>query len=66
MTGTQKCQCRKGRSQRNHLALCYLAWLSLRVHARKFCLTLYAAEANLFRDYLRAELRHPTIRTYCT
>ena len=65
LVGTEKCQCRKARSQRNHLGLCYLAWLSLRVHARKFCLTLYAARANLFRDYLRAELRQPTIRAYC-
>ena len=62
LVGTQKCQCRKARSQRNHLGLCYLAWLSLKVHARKFCVTLYAAHTNLFSDYLRAELRKPTIQ----
>jgi SRSO17 transposase len=65
LVGTQKCQCRKARSQRNHLALCYLAWLSLKVHATRFCITLYAARTNLFRDYLRAELRNPTIQAYC-
>ena len=65
LVGTEKCQCRKARSQRNHLGLCYLAWLSLRVHARKFRITLYAARTNLFRDYLRAELRRPTIQA-CT
>lgn len=64
LTGTEKCQCRKARSQRNHLALCYLAWLSLKVHAKKLCTTLYDARANLFRDYLRAELRQPTISAY--
>lgn len=26
LTGTEKCQCRKGRSQRNHMACCYHAW----------------------------------------
>ena len=64
LVGTEKCQCRKGRSQRNHLACCYLAWLTLRVHARKVGTTLYAAHANLFRDFLRAQLRQPTIVAY--
>ena len=66
LVGTQKCQCRKARSQRNHMALCYLAWLSLKVHARGISITLYAARTNLFRDYLRAELRNPTIQACCT
>jgi len=65
LVGTEKCQCRKARSQRNHLGLCYLAWLSLKVHARRLCISLYAARTNLFRDYLRAELRNPTVRAYC-
>ncbi len=64
LVGTEKCQCRKARSQRNHLALCYLAWLSLKVHAQRFCTTLYDARSNLFPDYLRAELRRPTIQAY--
>ena len=33
LTGTAKCQCRKARSQRNHLACCYHAWLSLKIQA---------------------------------
>jgi SRSO17 transposase len=65
LVGTERCQCRKARSQRNHLALCYLAWLSLKAHAKKFCITLYAARTNLFRDYLRAELRKSTIQAHC-
>ena len=35
LTGTEKCECRKARSQRNHLACCYLAWLSLKVKAHQ-------------------------------
>jgi hypothetical protein len=66
LVGTEKCQCRKARSQRNHLACCYLAWLSLRVHAMKIGTTLYQARANLFREYLKAELRNPTIRAVCS
>jgi len=61
LTGSAKCQCRTGRSQRNHLACCYHAWLSLKVKARELGKTLYQVRADLFRDYLRAELRNPRI-----
>ena len=64
LVGTEKCQCRTARAQRNHLACCYLAWLTLKVHARKVGTTLYAAHANLLRDFLRAQLRQPTIPAY--
>ncbi len=64
LVGTEKCQCRKARAQRNHLACCYLAWLTLKVHARKVGTTLYTAHANLLRDFLRAQLRQPTIPVY--
>lgn len=64
LVGTEKCQCRKARSQRNHLACCYLAWLTLKVRARQAARTLYEVKANLLRDYLMAELRQPTVRAY--
>ncbi len=62
LTGTERCQCRKARSQRNHLACCYHAWLSLKVHATRLGKTLYQVRADLFRNYLRAELANPHIR----
>jgi hypothetical protein len=61
LTGTEKCQCRKARSQRNHLACCYHAWLSLKVKARQLNKTLYQVKTDLLRDYLRAELRNPRV-----
>ena len=64
LTGTEKCQCRKGRSQRNHLACCYHAWLSLKVHAQQVGKTLYQAKHDLLSDYLRAELRQPRIQAF--
>ena len=64
LVGTEKCQCRKARSQRNHLACCYLAWLSLKVAAKTVGATLYAMRASLFREFLRSQLRDPTIRAY--
>lgn len=61
LTGTEKCECRSQRSQRNHLACCYGAWLFIKVKATKLNKTLYAVVKDLFSDYLRAELRNPHI-----
>jgi len=64
LTGTEKCQCRKGRSQRNHIACCYHAWLSLKVRAKQLGKTLYQIKHDLLSDYLRAELCHPHIQAF--
>ena len=61
LTGSEKCQCRKARSQRNHLACSYHAWLSLKVQAKALGKTIYRVRTDLFSDYLRNELRNPTI-----
>jgi hypothetical protein len=64
LTGSEKCQCRKARSQRNHLACCYHAWVSLKVQAKVLGKTIYRVHTDLFSDYLRAQLHSPTIRTF--
>ena len=64
LTGTEKCQCRKGRSQRNHIACCYHAWLSLKVKAKELGKTLYQTKHDLLSDYLRAELQKPRIQAF--
>jgi len=64
LTGTEKCQCRKGRSQRTHLACCYHAWLSLKLKANLLGKTLYQTKDDLFSDYLRAELTAPRIQAF--
>jgi hypothetical protein len=61
LTGTEKCQCRAARAQRNHLACCYHAWVSVKVKAQKLGQTMYALRESLFSHYLRAELRNPHI-----
>ncbi|NJP06686.1 MAG: hypothetical protein HC837_14205 [Chloroflexaceae bacterium] len=61
LTGIATCQCRIGRSQRNHLACCYHAWRSLKVKAIELGKTLYQVRADVFRNYLRAELRNPRL-----
>ncbi len=62
LTGSEKCQCRKARSQRNHLACCYFAWVSLQQHAQQIGTTLYGAQRNLWDEYLKAALRNPVIQ----
>lgn len=64
LTGTEKCQCRKARSQRNHLACCYHAWLSLKIQAKRLEKTIYRVHSDLFSDFLRAELRNPSIPAF--
>jgi Transposase DDE domain len=63
-TGSEKCECRQARSQRNHLGCCYQAWLALRLRANQLRQSLYAVQHALFDDYLRAELRHPHIPAF--
>ena len=61
LTGTEKCQCRAARAQRNHFACCYHAWVSLKVKATELGQTVYALRESLFSHYLRAELRNPQL-----
>ena len=43
LTGSEKCQYPKATAQCNHLACCYLAWVSLRQYARQMGQTIYQA-----------------------
>ena len=64
LVGSERCQCRKARSQRNHISCCYQAWLSLKLAAKGKAMTIYAAHADLWRNYLKQELRSPQIEAY--
>ena len=62
LTGSEKCQCRLARAQRNHLACCYHAWASLKVKAKELGQTRYELRSGLFSDYLRVQPRNPRMR----
>ena len=62
LTGSERCQCRKARPQRNHLACCYQAWVALQVKAKQVGQTIYQLRTGLFSDYLRQELANPRIQ----
>ena len=61
LTGSEKCQCRKARSQRNHLACCYSGWVAIKVKAQEMRKTVYQLRNGLFADYLKSQLKNPTI-----
>jgi hypothetical protein len=61
LTGSEKCQCRAARSQRNHLACCYHAWLSLKIKAKELNQSLYQIRNGLFKEFLKMQLRQPQI-----
>ncbi len=61
LTGSEKCQCRKARSQRNHLACCYSAWVAVKVKAQEMKQTVYQLRNGLFTEYLKSQLRNPAI-----
>jgi hypothetical protein len=62
LTGVEKCQCRKARIQRNHIACAVLVWIRLTAIARKTCKTVYQIKHDMLSDYLRQELRSPSVR----
>ncbi len=62
LVGSAKCQCRKARSQRNHLACCYLAWVAIKQRARQFQTTCYQAKHALWSQFLKYQLANPTIQ----
>jgi ribosomal protein L32 len=62
VTGVEKCQACKARIQRNHIACAVLVWIRLKAIARETGATMYQLKQNLLSDYLRQELRRPSIR----
>ncbi len=61
VTGLERCQCRLNRSQRNHLCASMLVWLCFKELAYQTKQTVYQLKHNLLSDYLKQQLRNPTI-----
>ncbi len=66
VVGSEKCQSRKGRSQRNHIAYCYQAWLSLKVATQEVQKSIYRLKSDLLSEYLRSVMKQPIIPVYVT
>lgn len=61
-TGVEACQSRKARSQRNHIGCALLVWFFLKRHAQQLLSTVYALKQGLLDDYMKSQLRNPTLR----
>ncbi len=61
MLGLEKCRCRKARAQRNHIGCAILAWHCLTRLARKLKTNIYTLKNNLLSDYMKEELKNPSI-----
>lgn len=61
LTGIERCECRKQRIQRNHIACAVLVWVRLKQLAYQSGQTVYQLKRGLLRDYLVQQLRNPTL-----
>jgi hypothetical protein len=60
-TGIEKCQCRKYKSQKNHINCCIIAWLYLQKQAKKLKQTTYQIKDSIYQKYLKLEMAKPTL-----
>jgi hypothetical protein len=61
LTGLEGCQCRKARIVRNHIGCAILVWVRLKKVAQEAHKTIYQVKHGLLSDYLRCQLRSPSI-----
>jgi hypothetical protein len=62
LTGIERCQCRSGRIQRNHIACSLLVWSRLKQLAYQSEQTVYRIKRGLLHDYLVQQLKNPTVQ----
>jgi len=58
-TGIERCECRKSRAQRNHIACSMMAWTLLKRAANTFNTTIYQLKDKLLDCYMRSTLNSP-------
>lgn len=66
LTGMERCQCRAGRIQRNHIACALLVWSRLKHLAYQSGRTVYQIKHGLLQDYLVQQLKNPTVQMVLT
>ena len=57
--GIAKCQCRKNRSQRNHILCCMLSWVYLTKQAVEKSTTIYQIKKRQLDNYMHNIMKHP-------
>lgn len=64
LTGSEKCQCRSEILQRNHIACCCFAWITLAIEAKKQNTTLYQVHKSMLKPFLMQQIANPTIKVH--
>lgn len=62
VTGLEGCQCRRARIVRNHVACAMLVWIRLKQVAQETQQTIYQVKHGLLDDYLRQQLKSPSVK----
>ncbi len=62
LTGIERCQCRTGRIQRNHIACALLVRSRLKQLAYQSGRSVYQIKHGLLRDYLVQQLKNPSVQ----
>ena len=62
LTGIEGCQCRKARIIRNHIGCAVLVWIRLKQVAHETQQTIYQVKHGLLSNYLRQQLKSPTVQ----
>ena len=60
-TGIESCQCRKERSQRNHIGMAMLVWTRLKTVAYQTKKTVYQLKFGQLDGYITQQLKHPQL-----
>jgi len=59
LTGIERCQARKNRSQRNHIAIAMLSWIQLKTRAWATDQTIYEVKQDPLKQFVAELWRHP-------
>ena len=62
VTGIERCQCRSGRIQRNHIGCAMLVWVRLKQIAEETQQSIYEVKFGQLSDYLIQQLKSPNVR----
>ena len=62
LTGIEGNQCRKARIVRNHIGCAILVWVRLKQVAVETGRTIYQVKNSLLDDYLRQQLKSPSVQ----
>jgi hypothetical protein len=62
VTGLERCQCRKARIQRNHIACAFLVWCRLKELAYQTRRTVSQIKQGQLSDYLIQQLKNPLVQ----